>query len=60
MKHDPDELHPILNAATDMVIGLYERERTENTRKRLIELERTLHIKLEKLDQAKSKADKNH
>jgi len=55
MKQDPEELHPILNAATQMVIDLYERERTEYTRKKLIELEQVLRKNLEKLDQAKSR-----
>lgn len=57
MKHDPDELHPILNAATDMVIALYEREQTENTRKKLIKLEKVLRENLEKLDKAKAEKE---
>lgn len=59
IKHDPEELHPILNAATQMVIGLYERERTEHTRKKLIALENTLRQNLEKLEQAKDRGDKS-
>ena len=55
MKQDPEELHPIFNAATQMVIDLYERERTEHTRKKLIELEEVLRKNLEKLEQAKSR-----
>ena len=57
MKYDPEELHPILNAATQMIIGLYERERTENIRKRLIALESTLRHNLDQLEQAKGLAD---
>ncbi|NRA54929.1 MAG: hypothetical protein HRU23_12355 [Gammaproteobacteria bacterium] len=54
MKYEPDELHPILNAATQMIIDLYEREHTENIRKKLISLESTLSKNLDQLEKNKS------
>ena len=52
MKEEAEELHPILNAATQMVIDLYERERTERTRKKLIAMEELLRENLNKLSEA--------
>jgi len=57
MKYQADELHPILNAATQMIIELYEREHTESIRKKLIALESVLRDNLDQLDQAKAIAD---
>jgi|GEM_PF-3518625 len=54
MKYEPDESHPILNAATQMIIDLYEREHTENIRKKLISLESTLSKNLDQLEKNKS------
>lgn len=50
MKHDVEAMHPILDAATQMVIDLYEREPNERTRKRLIELEDVLRRNLDRLN----------
>ena len=53
MDTQPQELHPIRDAVTQLVIDLYEREKTENTRKKLIALEANLRKNLDKLEQAK-------
>ncbi|WP_169449713.1 hypothetical protein [Oceanospirillum beijerinckii] len=53
MPDDYEKLHPILNAMTETLTGLYEHKKDEEIRQKLIKLEGLLHDNLEKIQDAK-------
>ena len=50
MKYHLKDSHPIQYAAAQMIAGLYEREHTENIRKKLILVEENVHQMLEQFE----------
>ena len=53
MSDDYEKLHPILNAMTETLTGLYEHKKEEEVRLKLIKLEALLHDNLEKIQHVK-------